>query len=72
MDRTAELNADKIRADLKRLRLRQADLIVPLRMKGLVASASTISIALNGKGFEPRFQKILKAISEIIEEEDKK
>ena len=69
---TAPLDAEKIKSDLKRLRLRQTDLIEPLHNKGLYAPASSISTALNGKGYAPRFQKILAAIAEIIEEEDRK
>lgn len=67
-----ELNPDRVREDLQRLRLRQADMIKPLHEKGIDASPSQISLAVNGKGLAPRFQKILAAIAEIIEEEDRK
>lgn len=69
---TAPINADEVRKDMKRLRFRQVDLMVMLHERGIEASPSTLSTALSGRGFAPRFQRILKAIQEIIEEEEKK
>lgn len=63
---------DEVRERLQRLRLKQADLIRPLHEMGLDASPSQISLAVNGKGLAPRFQKILRAIYAVIEKEEKK
>lgn len=66
------IDLDVIKADMKRLRLRQSDLIEPLYNKGINAPPSSISVALSGKCKAPRFLRILKGIQEIIDEEDKR
>lgn len=59
--------AEKIRVELAVRRIKQADLIQPLSIKGVETATSVISLAVNGKGFQPRHQKLLLAIDEILE-----
>lgn len=72
MERTADVNADELKAKMERMRFRQVDLIKLLHERGIDVSPSQVSIAVNGIGFAPRFVQIRQAIADIIAEEEKK
>lgn len=73
MDKTtADINAEELKAKMEKLRFRQVDMIKLLHKRGITASSSQVSIAVNGLGFAPKFVKIRQAIAQIIEEEEKK
>lgn len=59
--------AEKVRLEMCRRRIKQSDLILPLAEKGITAAPPQLSLVINGKGFQPRFQKMLIGIYEILE-----
>lgn len=59
--------AEKVRAEIFFRQIKQADLIQPLADRGVSTAVSVISRAINGKGFEPRYQRVLIAINDLLE-----
>lgn len=60
--------AEKVRIELFMKNIKQTDLIRMLAERGIKASAPNVSMAINGKGFQPGFKKLLIAIDEILKE----
>lgn len=61
----------EVKVRLMKLEKKQVDLIKPLAERGISASSSEISLAINGRAVQEKHKKILETVDVILTEWEK-